>query len=68
MSIPETKRAEISAIVKDIRETSKHFARLGVDVSDPFESGEAIQIIKRIERRILENMQATDHPTHEAAE
>jgi hypothetical protein len=62
MSISEAKKSEISEIVKEIREGTRYFGRIGVDIADPFETGEATQIIKRIQERIFINMQAaSDH-------
>jgi hypothetical protein len=61
MSIAATKRAEISAIVQDIRDHSKELARQGIDATEPGELNEARQILKRIEQRILANMPTSDH-------
>jgi hypothetical protein len=47
-----TRRAEISAIVDDIREHTGHLTRRGVDASDPRDMRDALEIINRIERRI----------------
>jgi len=64
MSGLDTRRAEISAIVKDIRDQSKAFARQGIDLTDPHELGEARQILKRIEERIIMNMMAAAEPAN----
>lgn len=57
MSLSDSKRAEIGAIVKEIREGTRYFGRMGIDIADPFETGEAMQIITRIQERVIMNMQ-----------
>lgn len=64
MTLTAVKRAEISAIVSDIKETTARLNNRGIDATDPFEVGEANDIIKRIEARIIENMQNAADDQH----
>lgn len=57
MTVSSSKRAEISAIVSDIKETTARLNNRGIDAADPSQVREAIAIIKRIQARIIENMQ-----------
>jgi hypothetical protein len=47
-----TRRAEISAIVDELREHTGHLTKRGVDASDPRDMLDVLEIINRIERRI----------------
>lgn len=60
MTLTAVKKAEISAIVVDIKETTARLNNRGIDATDPLEVGEAREIIKRIQARMIENMQAPD--------
>lgn len=64
MTLTAVKKAEISAIVSAIKETTTRLNNRGIDATDPFEVGEAREIIKRIQARMIENMQVADdqHP------
>jgi signal-transduction protein with cAMP-binding, CBS, and nucleotidyltransferase domain len=62
----DVRKREISALVDGVNTLELDLARHGIDATDEFDRMEAMDIINRIERRLLANM--PDHPAHEAAE
>lgn len=59
----EASRTAVLTTITEIRAAEAAFAARGIDVSDYEERAEALDILNRIERRMLSNM-----PTREAAE
>lgn len=58
MSISDSKRAEISTIVREIKSGTAYFSGMGISINSSHEMNEAMEIIKRIERRMIENQQS----------
>lgn len=63
----DVRRREISALVDGVVELEQALLAKGIDAGDPEDRAEAMDIINRIERRILANMPSTDQHS-EAAE
>lgn len=84
MTLPETRRKEINVLVRDVNVLNRELAAKGITQIDDEDRMEAMNIINRIERRMLANMPmsinsttsevekidtpAPSTPTHEAAE
>ena len=62
----DVRKREILALVDGVNSLERDLAAHGIDATDEFDRMEAMDIINRIERRILANMPA--QPAHEAAE
>jgi hypothetical protein len=62
----ELRKREISALASDVGRIEQDLRARGIDATDEFDRMEAMDIINRIERRLLANMR--DQPTQEAAE
>jgi hypothetical protein len=63
----EVRKREISTLVDNVIALEKALLAKGIDARDEFDRLEAIDIINRIERRILANMPAAS-PAKQAAE
>ncbi len=60
MTLSDTRRAEISVIQAEIKASTRYFSQRGVEITDPRDVLDALDIINRIELRIIENMQAAE--------